>query len=119
MRGDGADAARAAMQGVELEDGLVMPRDVSARRVGRGVWELDDHDHRRTKTREVRRLCEALGLEVDRLVRTKFGPVKLGIAGVGQDASADAARKSEIICRARRRAAGEEPRSRLREETQT
>ncbi|MEP6549824.1 MAG: pseudouridine synthase, partial [Gemmatimonadales bacterium] len=41
VRGDGADAARAAMKGVELEDGLVMPTDVSARRVGRGLWELD------------------------------------------------------------------------------
>src|SRR5213076_3367866 len=37
VRGDGADAARAAMRGVELEDGLVMPKDVSARRVGRGT----------------------------------------------------------------------------------
>jgi 23S rRNA pseudouridine2605 synthase len=30
VRGDGADAARAAMRGVQLEDGLVVPRDVSA-----------------------------------------------------------------------------------------
>jgi 23S rRNA pseudouridine2605 synthase len=77
VRGDGADAARAAMKGVELEDGLVMPRDVSARRVGRGIWELSV-TIAEGKTREVRRLCEALGLEVIRLVRTKFGPVKLG-----------------------------------------
>ncbi|HKC81341.1 MAG TPA: SMC-Scp complex subunit ScpB, partial [Gemmatimonadaceae bacterium] len=77
VRGDGADAARAAIKGVELEDGLVMPRDVSARRVGRGIWELDI-TIAEGKTREVRRLCEALGLEVLRLVRTKFGPVKLG-----------------------------------------
>ena len=77
VRGDGADAARAAMKGVELEDGLVMPRDVSARRVGRGIWELVV-TIAEGKTREVRRLCEALGLEVIRLVRTKFGPVKLG-----------------------------------------
>src|ERR1700694_4078014 len=41
VRGDGADAARAAMKGVELEDGLVMPKDVTARRGGRGIWELD------------------------------------------------------------------------------
>ena len=54
-----------------------MPRDVSARRVGRGIWELDI-TIAEGKTREVRRLCEALGLEVIRLVRTKFGPVKLG-----------------------------------------
>jgi 23S rRNA pseudouridine2605 synthase len=77
VRGDGADAARAAMKGVELEDGLVMPKDISARRVGRGMWELDV-TIAEGKTREIRRLCEALGLEVLRLVRTKFGPVKLG-----------------------------------------
>ena len=32
----------------------------------------------RSRTREVRRLCEAVGLEVLRLVRTSFGPVRLG-----------------------------------------
>jgi len=77
VRGDGASAARAAMKGVELEDGLVMPTDVLARRTGRGVWELEIKIAE-GRTREVRRLCEALGLEVERLIRTKFGPVKLG-----------------------------------------
>jgi 23S rRNA pseudouridine2605 synthase len=83
VRGDGADAARAAMKGVVLEDGLVMPRDVTARRVGRGIWDLDI-TIAEGKTREVRRLCEALGLEVQRLVRTKFGPVKLGTLESGR-----------------------------------
>src|ERR1700687_2595037 len=83
VRGDGADAARAAMKGVELEDGLVMPKDVTARRVGRGIWELDVAIAE-GKTREIRRLCEVLGLEVLRLVRTKFGPVKLGLLESGR-----------------------------------
>jgi 23S rRNA pseudouridine2605 synthase len=95
VRGDGADAARAAMKGVELEDGLVMPRDVAARRVGRGTWELDI-TIAEGKTREVRRLCEALGLEVERLVRTKFGPVKLGSLESGRTRSLTA-REKEII----------------------
>ena len=77
VRGDGADAARAALKGVKLEDGLVMPSDVLARRVGRGLWDLEI-TIAEGRTREVRRLCEALGLEVERLGRTKFGPVKLG-----------------------------------------
>jgi 23S rRNA pseudouridine2605 synthase len=77
VRGDGADAARAAMKGVQLEDGLVVPREISARRTARGLWDLDIVIAE-GKTREVRRLCEALGLQVERLVRTQFGPVKLG-----------------------------------------
>jgi 23S rRNA pseudouridine2605 synthase len=77
VRGEGPAAARAAMKGVELEDGLVMPKDVLARRIGRGLWELEV-TIAEGRTREVRRLCEAIGLEVERLVRTKFGPVKLG-----------------------------------------
>jgi pseudouridine synthase len=95
VRGDGADAARAAMKGVELEDGLVMPKDVSARRVGRGIWELDV-TIAEGKTREIRRLCEALGLEVLRLVRTKFGPVKLGSLESGRTRPLTA-REKEII----------------------
>ena len=95
VRGEGADAARAAMKGVELEDGLVMPRDVTARRVGRGIWELDIAIAE-GKTREIRRLCEALGLEVLRLVRTKFGPVKLGSLEPGRTRPLTA-REKEII----------------------
>jgi 23S rRNA pseudouridine2605 synthase len=95
VRGDGAEAARAAMRGVQLEDGLVMPRDVLARRVGRGLWELEIVIAE-GRTREVRRVCEALGLVVERLVRTKFGPVKLGSLGSGKTRPLTA-REKEII----------------------
>ena len=95
VRGDGAGAARAALKGVELEDGLVLPRDVHARRVGRGVWELEITIGE-GRTREVRRLCEALGLEVERLVRTRFGPVKLGSLPSGKTRPLTA-REGEII----------------------
>jgi 23S rRNA pseudouridine2605 synthase len=95
VRGDGADAARAAAKGVELEDGLVVPRNVSARRLDRGLWELE-LTIAEGKTREVRRLCEALGLRVERLVRTKFGPVKLGSLESGRTRSLTA-REHEII----------------------
>lgn len=95
VRGDGAAAARAAIRGVELEDGLVMPRDVIARRIGRGLWELE-LTIAEGKTREVRRLCEALGLAVERLVRTKFGPVKLGSLPSGKTRPLTA-REGEII----------------------
>ena len=95
VRGDGAGAARAALRGVELEDGLVLPRDVHARRIGRGLWELEI-TIAEGRTREVRRLCEALGLEVERLVRTKFGPVKLGSLPSGKTRPLTA-REGEII----------------------
>src|SRR3954464_13011218 len=54
VRGDGAVAARAAMKGVQLEDGLVLPKDVVTRRLGRGQWELEIVIAE-GRTREVRR----------------------------------------------------------------
>jgi 23S rRNA pseudouridine2605 synthase len=39
---------------------------------------------REGRTREIRRLCAALGLEVDRLVRTSFGPVSIGHLPIGE-----------------------------------
>jgi 23S rRNA pseudouridine2605 synthase len=95
VRGDGGEAARAAMKGVELEDGVVLPREFIPRRIGRGRWEIEI-TIAEGKTREVRRLCEALGLEVDRLVRTKFGPVRLGSLAPGKTRSLTA-REAEII----------------------
>jgi 23S rRNA pseudouridine2605 synthase len=95
VRGDGGEAARAAMRGVELEDGPVFPRDVSARRAGRGLWELE-LTIAEGRTREVRRLCEALELRVERLVRTKFGPVKLGSLETGHTRPLTA-REKEVI----------------------
>ena len=83
VRGDGPAAVRAARRGVELEDGLVQPIDVEAQSISRGLWELD-LTIREGRTREVRRLCEALDLEVERLVRTRFGPVTLGKLAPGQ-----------------------------------
>jgi 23S rRNA pseudouridine2605 synthase len=83
VRGDGPAAVRAARKGVELEDGPVQPLDVEVHSVSRGLWELD-LTIREGRTREVRRLCEALGLEVERLVRTRFGPVALGKLAPGE-----------------------------------
>ena len=83
VRGDGPAAVRAARRGVELEDGPVQPVDVEATSVSRGLWELD-LTIREGRTREVRRLCEALGLAVERLVRTRFGPVTLGKLAPGE-----------------------------------
>jgi 23S rRNA pseudouridine2605 synthase len=81
--GEGDLAAEEARHGVELEDGLVRPKKISAAKIGRGRWDLTITISE-GRNREVRRMCEALGLEVDRLVRVKFGPVELGDLAPGK-----------------------------------
>ena len=80
--GKAEEAVHVARQGVALEDGPVHPTRVEARRLGRDRWEFEVTITEGRK-REVRRLCSALGLGVERLVRVQFGPVKLGDLGVG------------------------------------
>jgi 23S rRNA pseudouridine2605 synthase len=75
--GKGDDAVHEARQGVMLDDGLVQPKRVSARKLGRDRWDFEVTITEGRK-REVRRLCSALGLGVERLVRVQYGPVKLG-----------------------------------------
>jgi len=80
--GKAEEAVHVARQGVALEDGPVHPTRVEARRLGRDRWEFEVTITEGRK-REVRRLCSALGLGVERLVRVQLGPVKLGDLGVG------------------------------------
>lgn len=77
VSGDVASALRALRRGVVLDDGMVAPREASAEPLGGGRWELTVVLGE-GRNREIRRLCEALGLQVERLTRTKFGPVSLG-----------------------------------------
>lgn len=77
VRGDGPAAVRSGRTGVELEDGWMKPVDITATNISRGVWDLEI-TITEGKTREIRRFCAALDLEVERLVRTRFGPVSLG-----------------------------------------
>jgi 23S rRNA pseudouridine2605 synthase len=64
-------ALRALRDGVELEDGRTAP--ASASMVGDGVVKLVIHEGR---NRQVRRMCEAVGHPVRRLVRTRIGPLR-------------------------------------------
>ncbi|HEY0972562.1 MAG TPA: pseudouridine synthase [Gemmatimonadales bacterium] len=73
VRGNAMAAARRAQRGVELEDGPVMPVRVDAAPLGNRRWAFEVV-LTEGRTREVRRLCEALGLDVERLVRTQYGP---------------------------------------------
>jgi 23S rRNA pseudouridine2605 synthase len=80
--GKGDEAARIAREGVTLEDGPVKPKRVEARKLGRDRWDFEVTITEGRK-REVRRLCSALGLGVERLVRTRFGPIRLGDLATG------------------------------------
>ena len=86
VQGDAVSAAREARRGVELDDGVVIPREVIVHPLGQRRWgfEITITEGR---THEVRRICEALGLDVERLVRTRFGPVRLGELAVGETRS--------------------------------
>ncbi|MEA3245384.1 MAG: pseudouridine synthase, partial [Gemmatimonadota bacterium] len=75
--GDVRTAVRALRRGIVLEDGPVEAGDVRATPAGHGHWNLE-LTLREGRNREVRRVCEHLCLDVHRLVRTRFGPVRLG-----------------------------------------
>ncbi|HVF39465.1 MAG TPA: pseudouridine synthase [Gemmatimonadaceae bacterium] len=96
VRGDGPAAVRAGRSGVELEDGWMQPRDILARNVARGVWDLE-LTIAEGRTREIRRFCAALDLEVERLVRTRFGPVTLGQLASGASRSLTGRERDVIL----------------------
>ena len=89
MQGDAVSAAREARLGVELDDGRVVPREVIAHPLGQRRWAFEI-TIAEGRTHEVRRICDALGLEVERLVRTRFGPVRLGSLASGETRSLSA-----------------------------
>ena len=82
VTGDAGQAATRAQRGVQLPDGVVRLSDVSAMPLGGGRWEFTVAITE-GRNREVRRLCKALGLFVERLVRVRFGPVQLGALAPG------------------------------------
>jgi len=75
----GPGALRALRQGVPLEDGPSAPATVGV--VGPGVLRIVVHEGRK---RLVRRMCEAVGHPVVRLVRTRIGPVSDSTLAPGQ-----------------------------------
>jgi pseudouridine synthase len=95
VTGDARAAAERARKGVMLQDGLVLPRRVSARPAGEGKWHFEVVIAEGRK-REVRRLCRELGLRVERLVRTAFGPVTLGDLRTGATRELSRKEKQEM-----------------------
>jgi 23S rRNA pseudouridine2605 synthase len=66
-----AGGLRNLREGVELEDGMTAPAEVGV--LGPGVLRLVIHEGR---NRQVRRMCDAVGHPVTRLVRTRIGPLR-------------------------------------------
>ncbi|HAF67842.1 MAG TPA: MFS transporter [Acidimicrobiaceae bacterium] len=64
-------AIRYLREGIELEDGVTAPAEVSMPQDG--LLRLVIHEGR---NRQVRRMCEAVGHPVLRLVRVRIGPIK-------------------------------------------
>lgn len=95
VTGKGDEAVQIARRGVTLDDGPVRPTRVDARKLGRDRWDFEVTITEGRK-REVRRLCSALGLGVERLVRTRFGPVELGELPVGATRRLSARERSEL-----------------------
>jgi 23S rRNA pseudouridine2605 synthase len=71
----GPQALRALREGVELDDGITAPATVRLAQpgVGRAALEITVHEGR---NRQVRRMCEAVGHPVRRLVRTSIGSLR-------------------------------------------
>jgi 23S rRNA pseudouridine2605 synthase len=71
VKGDPSPSAlRRLREGVELDDGMTAPAQVS--RVSEGLIRIVIHEGR---NRQVRRMCETVGHDVVRLVRTRIGPL--------------------------------------------
>lgn len=72
-------ALRRLREGVELDDGMTAPATAAV--VSPGVVRLVIHEGR---NRQVRRMCDAIGHPVVRLVRTRIGPLVDTKLGPGQ-----------------------------------
>ncbi|AQP46676.1 MFS transporter [Tessaracoccus aquimaris] len=70
-------------KGVTLEDGPVKPDKVKliSRSQNKTLLEITLHEGR---NRIVRRMMDAVGHPVDRLARTRIGPIRLGVLPVGE-----------------------------------
>jgi 23S rRNA pseudouridine2605 synthase len=69
--------------GVEIDGKMTMPSEVHIleKQEGRVVLSITIYEGR---NRQIRKMCEALGLEVARLKRLSIGPVKLGMLPQGK-----------------------------------
>ena len=76
------DQITALTTGIEIDGRMTMPSEVRVleKKEGRVVLEIIIYEGR---NRQIRKMCETLGLEVARLKRTQIGSVKLGMLKQG------------------------------------
>ena len=69
--------------GIEIDGKMTLPAEVRVldKQAGRVVLEVVIYEGR---NRQIRKMCESLGLEVARLKRTKIGSLKLGMLKPGE-----------------------------------
>jgi len=69
--------------GIEIDGRMTAPANVIVldKQPGRVVLQITIHEGR---NRQIRKMCEAVGLEVARLKRTAVGPLKLGMLQPGE-----------------------------------
>lgn len=79
-------ALRRLREGVMLDDGMTAPASVG--QPDPGVLRIVIHEGR---NRQVRRMCEAVGFPVTRLVRTRIGPIVDSSLGPGEFRELDTA----------------------------
>jgi len=72
-----AEDARRLREGIELEDGIARFTRIAAMGKAQGTNRWYRAVLREGRNREVRRLFEAAGLRVNRLIRVRFGPLEL------------------------------------------
>lgn len=70
-------------KGIRLEDGMTAPAEVRVvERLKKNAWiEIEIHEGR---NRQVRRMFDALGYFVEKLIRIRVGPISLGVLAPGE-----------------------------------
>lgn len=79
VRGDVAAALPILTAAMEIDGYRIRPAKVNV--LGEGLLEITIHEGR---NRQVRKMCEAAGLKVERLVRVAEGPLRLGNLPLGK-----------------------------------
>jgi 23S rRNA pseudouridine2605 synthase len=89
------DTLQRLRAGVEMEDGLTCAADVSVMRTAaEGTWlRFVMHEGRK---RQLRRMCDAVGHPVQRLIRVRMGPLALGDLPPGQHRPLTAQERTQL-----------------------